>query len=101
MVHNRSREWLREGFKFDLETQVKPRTVEYYHDRVRLFAQWAVSEGNIVDPRLLTKRHIQSFFHHLVHSQDTFVAGNGAQRRIQRSERSPWHYYRSLKRFFA
>jgi len=101
MVHNRSWEWLREGFKFDLETQVKPKTVEYYYDRARLFARWAQKGAQVDDPRLLTKRHIQSFFHHLVHSQDTFVAGNGAQRRIQRSERSWWHYYRSLKRFFA
>lgn len=101
MVQDGTWEWLLEGFKFDLETQVKPKTVEYYYDRARLFARWAQKGAQVGDPRLLTKRHIQRFLHDLVYSQYTVIVGNGAQRRIQRSERSRWHYYRCLKRFFA
>ena len=44
---------------------------------------------------------MQSFFHDLVHSQHSVIWGNGAQRLVQRSEHSRWHYYRCLKRFFA
>ena len=68
MVRNGIWYWLLEGFKFDLETQVKPKTVEYYYDRARLFARWAQERAQVGDPRLLTKRHIQSFLHDLLYS---------------------------------
>lgn len=99
MVQNLTWEWLLEGFKFDLEIQVKPKTVEYYYSHARLFARWAQNCG--CEPRRLTKRDIQLFFHQLVHGQDIIVVGNNAQREIKRSQQSRWPYYRSLKRFFG
>ena len=44
MVQNASWEWLLQGFKIDLETQVKPKTVKDYCDHVSYFARWV--QGN-------------------------------------------------------
>ncbi len=99
MVQNNTWEWLLEGFRFDLEARTKPKTVEYYSDRIGIFARWANNGGNVADPALITKRHIQSFLHELAGT--TITVGNGAKIQIQRTERSRWPYYRSLKRFFA
>lgn len=35
--------WLLEGFRYELEAQVRPRTVEYYYDHARVFVRWAES----------------------------------------------------------
>jgi len=78
MVQDGTWECLLEGFKFDLETQVKPKMVEYYYDRARLFARWAQRGAQVYDPRLLTRRHIQSFLDDLVYSHDTAVVGDSA-----------------------
>lgn len=88
-----------EGFKYELETEARPKTVEYYIDHARIFIRWAQDGGQISDPRLLTKRDIQTFFHYLTDNHVVVIKGNGARREINRTERTRWPYYRSLKRF--
>jgi len=100
MVENSSWEWLLQGFKIDLETQVKPKTVKDYCDHVSYFARWAQG-NNRKDPRSITKRDIQEFLHFVASTPAIFVTGNGAKRQIQRDENSRWHHYFPLKRFFA
>jgi len=34
-------EWLLQGFRYELESTVRPQTVEYYCGEVRRFLQWA------------------------------------------------------------
>ena len=48
-------QWLLEGFRYELEAQVRPKTVEYYYDHVRVFVRWVEKVG-ISDPVLLTRR---------------------------------------------
>lgn len=93
--------WLLEGFRFELETVVKPKTVEYYVGHVRVFVNWAQHHGQILDPQLLTKRDIQRFFHFLTDNTAVVTKGNGARREINRTYRTRWHYYQSLRRFFS
>lgn len=99
MVQNNSWEWLLEGFQIDLETQVKPRTVKDYCDHISYFIRWAQGNGK-TDPRFVTKRDIQEFLHFVASTPAIVVAGNGAERRIQRNGNSRWHHYLPLKRFF-
>ena len=101
MVQSITWKWLLEGFRFDLETQIRPKTVEYYLGHAQYFARWAENGVQLADPRLVTKRDIQSFFHYLSQSQDFITLGNGTRRQVHRTDHCPWHYYRSLKRFFA
>ena len=100
MVQNASWEWLLRGFKIDLETRLKPRTVKDYCDHVSYFARWA-QDNNKRDPRSVTKRDIQEFLHFVASTPAIFVTGNRAKRRVQRDENSRWHHYFPLKRFFA
>jgi len=100
MVQNDSWERLLEGFRIDLETQVKPKTVKDYRDHVSYFARWA-QDNNKKDPSSITKRDIQEFLHFVASTPATFVTGNGARRQIQRDENSRWHHYFPLKRFFG
>ena len=100
MVQSGTWEWLLQGFKFELETQVKPRTVEYYYEHARLFARWAQNQG-LDDPYFITKRHLQAFLYQIARNSETWIGGNGAICKAQRSERTRWHYYRALKRFFT
>ena len=100
MVENSSWEWLLQGFKIDLETQVKPKTVKDYCDHVSYFARWAQG-NNRKDPRSITKRDIQEFLHFVASTPAIFVTGNGAKRQIQRDGKSRWHHYFPLKRFFS
>jgi hypothetical protein len=58
MVQHVSWEWLLEGFKIDLETQLKPRTLKDYCDHVSYFAQWA-QDNSKSDPHSITKRNMQ------------------------------------------
>ena len=51
---NETWEWLLEGFKFDLETQGKPKTVDYYYQNTRRFAQWANNTAQISNPQLIS-----------------------------------------------
>lgn len=100
MVQNRSWEWLLEGFKIDLETQLKTKTIKDYCDHVCYFAQWA-QDSNKRDPHSITKRDIQEFLHFVASTPAIFIAGNGVKRYIQRDENSRWHHYFPLKRFFT
>ncbi len=99
MVHSGSWQWLLDGFKFELETRTKPKTVEYYCVHARLFVQWAENYAHATDPRSLTKRDIQSFFHYLAGNERP-PSGKGSRERVQ-SERLRWPYYRALKRFLG
>jgi len=94
-------EWLLEGFRYELEATTKPKTVDYYYGHARRFFLWAQSAGIPSDIRSIAKHDIQAFFHHLLTTTETAEAGNGSRRRIKRTERTRWPYYRSLKRLFA
>lgn len=100
MVQNDSWEWLLEGFKIDLETQVKPKTAKDYCDHVSYFARWA-RDNNKGKACSITKRDIQEFLHFVASNPAIFSTGNGAKRVIQRDENSRWHHYFPLKRFFT
>ena len=45
MVQNMSWEWLLEGFKIALETQLKPKTIKDYCYHISYFAHWAKDSG--------------------------------------------------------
>jgi len=60
-----STEWLLKGFKYELESTARPRTVEYYCGEIQRFLRWANAVGVPSDIRLITKYHIQVFFHYL------------------------------------
>ena len=89
-------EWLLEGFKYELESTARPRTVEYYCGEIRRFLRWAHATRVPSDVRLLTKRHIQAFFHYLASTH----RGNGSVNEPVAIERLLWPYYRALQRFF-
>ena len=46
MAQNASWEWLLRGFKIDLETQLKPKTVKDCCDHVSYFARWVQRDEN-------------------------------------------------------
>lgn len=92
--------WLLQGFKYELDTQVAPRTVKYYYDRVCYFSRWALGQG-LDNPQSSTKRDVQAYFHYLAHTRDTIEGGNGSRRTVQRGRYPHWHHYRCLKRFFT
>jgi site-specific recombinase XerD len=100
MVQKDSWEWLLDGFKIDLETQVKPKTVKDYCSHIAYFVRWAESNCKIT-PRSIIKRDIQEFLHYIASTPAIFTTGNGAKRIVQRDENSRWHHYFPLKRFFA
>jgi len=100
MVQQASWEWLLEGFKIDLETRLKPKTLKDYCNHVSYFARWA-RDNNKNDPRSIIKRDIQEFLHFVAFTPAIFVTGNGTERRVQRDENSRWHHYFPLKRFFT
>ena len=60
-----SLEWLLEGFRYDLESTARPNTVKYYYGEISRFLRWADAAGGPSDICLLTKHHIQAFFHYL------------------------------------
>lgn len=91
-------QWLLEGFKFDLEAQVRPKTVEYYYDHTRIFVRWMETTG-IAEPRLLTRRDINSFFHYITNDSPTIKRSNGAGEGARHAESLRFHYYRGIKRF--
>ena len=88
--------WLLEGFKYDLESTVRPKTVDYYCGGIRRFLQWVQSTDSLSDIQLLTKHHIQAFFHHLA----TNHKPNCSVNKPAAIERLRWPYYRALRRFF-
>lgn len=100
MVQNGSWQWLLEGFKIDLETQVKRRTVKDYCDHVSYFARWAQGSDR-KNPGCITKRDIQDFLHFVASTPAIFTTGSGAKRQVQRDQNSRWHHYFPLKRFFT
>ena len=93
-------QWLLEEFKYELEAQVRPKTVEYYCDHVRIFVRWVENTG-ITEPRLLTKRDVHSFFHHIITNSQRAKRNNGAGEEARHTESLRFHYYRGLKRFFS
>jgi integrase/recombinase XerD len=93
-------QWLLEGFKYELEAQVRPKTVEYYYDHARIFARWAESAG-IVQPRLLSRRDLIAFFHHISNGYRRPEQNNGPSKEVHRAESLRWHYYRGIKRFLS
>ncbi|PIU55018.1 MAG: hypothetical protein COS88_05815, partial [Chloroflexi bacterium CG07_land_8_20_14_0_80_51_10] len=90
-------EWLLEGFKYELESTARSRTVEYYCGGVRRFLRWANSAGIPSDIRLITKYHIQAFLHHLAATR----CHDNSKNQSDRVERLRWPYYRALRRFFG
>jgi site-specific recombinase XerD len=92
--------WLLEGFKYELEAQVRPKTVEYYHDHVRIFVRWVENTG-ITEARSLTKRDVHSFFHHIITNSHRAKRNHGAGEEARHAESLRFHYYRGLKRFFS
>jgi len=92
--------WLLEGFRFELEARTKRKTVEYYCGHVKRFLHWVAVAG-IDDIHSINKRHIQLFFHHLLEDTQVAVGGHGSERRLRRSDKTRWPYYRSLKQFFS
>ncbi|MBT3363237.1 MAG: tyrosine-type recombinase/integrase [Chloroflexi bacterium] len=92
MVQQNTWQWALDGFKYELELQVKPKTVDYYHSRVKSFAKWASETHGINSPTLVSKRDIQAFLHDLTpHNEPT------SRERDINSYR--WPYYRALKRY--
>ena len=61
-----STERLQEGFSYELEVTARCQTVEYYCGELRCFLQWVDKAGITSDIRLITKHHIQIFFHSLL-----------------------------------
>ena len=100
MVQNMSWEWLLEGFKIDLETQLKPKTIKDYCYHISYSAHRA-KDSNKLGPHSITKRDIQEFLHFVASTSAIFVTGNGVKRHIQRNENSRWHHHFPLKRFFT
>jgi len=99
MVQKKGRwQWLLEGFKFELEAQVRPKTVEYYYDHARIFVRWVEATG-IAEPRLLTRRDINGFFHHIISRFPSVKGNNGAGEAARHAESLRFHYYRGIKRF--
>ena len=88
-----------DGFRFELETRARPNTVEYYCGHIGVFVQWAHEAGHVEDPRSLTKRDIESFFHYLVGNERS-RSGKGDTEQVH-SQRRRWPYYRALKRFLS
>lgn len=91
-------QWLLEGFKFELEARVNPKTVEYYYDHARIFVRWLETTG-IKEPRLLTKRDIHGFFHYIVNDSPTAKRNNSVGAEAHHAESLRFHYYRGIKRF--
>jgi len=90
--------WLLEGFRYELESTAKPRTVvKYYCGEISRFLRWADAAGVAADIRLLTKHHIQAFFHYLI----TTHRGNGLVNEPATVECLHWPYYRARRRFFG
>ncbi len=87
-----------DGFKFELEAQVRPKTVEYYYDHARIFVRWIETSG-IAEPRLLARRDINSFFHYITINSPAIKHLNGAGETARRAESLRFHYYRGIKRF--
>jgi integrase len=101
MVQQITWEYVLDGFRFELETHLKPATVDYYCVHARLFARWAQEIRHVTDPRLISKRDVQDFFHHITHSPATTLVGNRPAKQVSSAERTRWPYYRSLRRFFS
>jgi integrase len=93
--------WLLDGFKYDLGSTRNPQTLTYYCGHVQRFLNWGERARIPEEAHLIDKRHIQAFFYDLLRETEMVVGGNGACRRVERTERSLWPYYRSLKRFFG
>lgn len=93
-------QWLLEGFKFDLEAQIRPKSVEYYYDHSHLFVRWLEKTG-IVNPQLLTKRDLTSFFHYITTDSPTVKRNVRPGEEAHHAESLRFHYYRGIKRFLV
>lgn len=97
MVQNISWEWLVQGFKIELETQLKPKTVKDYCNHVSYFARWA--QANQKDkPRFILKRDIQEFLHYVATKDKPFASpqkqGNRPKSRGEQVENVTTHSVR-------
>ena len=100
MVQDFSWEWLIQGFKIELETHLKPKTVKDYYYHLCYFSRWiqANQKGN---PSSISKRDIQEYLHYIATNPAIFSPGNGTHMVVNRDENSRWHHYFPLKRFFT
>lgn len=96
MVQNISWEWLAQGFKIELETQLKPKTVKDYCGHISYFARW-VQTSQKGCPCSILKRDIQEFLHYVATNPAIFSTGNGTNMTVPRDENSRWHHYFPLK----
>jgi len=101
MVQAITIQWLLDGFRYDLGSTRSPATLSYYCGHVQRFLSWADTAGIPKEAHLIDKRHIQAFFYHLLQETAIVVGAPGACRKIKRTERSLWPYYRSLRYFFG
>jgi site-specific recombinase XerD len=89
-------EWLLEGFRYDLELTVRPKTVDYYYGGTQRFIKWIQDTLHINEIDQILKKHIQSYFHFLANNNRT-----GLKNDPREIERYRWPYYRALRRFFG
>lgn len=89
-------EWLLEGFKYDLELTVRPKTVKYYCGETQRFLQWTRATFSLNEIGLISKKHVQAFFHHLANNHRP----DSLKKEPNEIERLRWPYYRALRRFF-
>ena len=92
--------WLLEGFRYEIISTLDSDTVDYYCGHVRRFLNWGDTAGLPKEAHLISKRHILSFFNHLLQETEISIGNNGLRRKVHRTKESLWPYYRSLKRFF-
>lgn len=90
-------EWLLEGFKYDLELTVRPKTVEYYCRGTQRFIKWIQTTLHLTEIEKILKNHVQSFFHYLANNHRI----DGLKNDPREIERYRWPYYRALRRFFS
>ena len=89
-------EWLLEGFRYDLELTVRPKTVDYYYGGSCRFIKWIQNTENVTEIDRILKKHVQLFFHYLADNRKK----RNNKTNPQEIEQHRWPYYRALKRFF-
>lgn len=70
-------QWLLEGFKYEISSTLDSDTVDYYCGHVRRFLNWGDAADLPKEAYLINKRHILSFFNHLLEETEFSVGNNG------------------------